>query len=278
MRLALATAMLALAAPPAAAQSPLPAGLAATSAVEPVRSTRLLPGWRRADGAFVAALEVRLAPGWHTYWRVPGEAGIPPEFDWSGSENLAAVGYEWPRPQLIDGFGIESFGYAGTLLLPLVLTPERADAPVEADLRLFFGVCKEICLPAEARLEARLDGRGAPEARALIEGALAERPLTPAEAGVERVECGLAAGPGGAELTAEVTFAAELAPGQRAVIETGRADARAGFAESSTEGRTLVARAPLVGAGAAALDRSAMRVTVLDARRAVDIHGCDGPG
>ena len=55
----------------------------------------------------MAAVEIRLAPGWHTYWRVPGEAGIPPRFDWSGSQNLAAVAYEWPRPEIIVSYGIE---------------------------------------------------------------------------------------------------------------------------------------------------------------------------
>ena len=67
-----------------------------------------LDGWRQPDGSRLAAVEIRLAPGWHTYWRVPGDAGIPPSFDWSGSSNLASVAYEWPRPEIFDSFGMRT--------------------------------------------------------------------------------------------------------------------------------------------------------------------------
>ncbi len=65
-----------------------------------VRSVDLLAGWREPDGSRIAAIAIDLAPGWYTYWRIPGEAGIAPRFDWSRSRNLASVAAEWPRPGL----------------------------------------------------------------------------------------------------------------------------------------------------------------------------------
>ncbi|MBA3326147.1 MAG: hypothetical protein H0T41_13060, partial [Rhodobacteraceae bacterium] len=160
-------ALLALFAGPAAAQTtPLPAA---------VTGIDLIEGWRRADGARVAAIAIRLAPGWHTYWRAPGLTGIPPRFDWSASENLAAVAYEWPRPIVFDSFGSPTIGYKDALVLPVILTPSAPDAPLEASVEVFFGVCSDICIPAEARLTARLEPTAAPEGRAEIERALAAR-------------------------------------------------------------------------------------------------------
>ncbi|MDO5529308.1 MAG: hypothetical protein Q4F71_07880, partial [Paracoccus sp. (in: a-proteobacteria)] len=53
-----------------------------------LESARLLPGWVDADGRRITALELVLAPGWKTYWRSPGDAGIPPSFDWRGAEEV----------------------------------------------------------------------------------------------------------------------------------------------------------------------------------------------
>ena len=149
MRLTFALALLTMAASPAVAQS----------AVTAVTGVDLLSGWRQADGTRVAALDIRLAPGWHTYWRVAGQAGIPPRFDWSGSENLASVSYEWPRPVIFENAGLQSFGFADRLVLPLRLRPVDAAAPIQLALDLDFGVCDDICIPAEAVLVATLAPR-----------------------------------------------------------------------------------------------------------------------
>lgn len=256
--------------PVAAQPAPLPAA---------VTGIGLIEGWRRADGAHVAAIAIRLAPGWHTYWRVPGATGIPPQFDWSASANLASVAYEWPRPIVFDSFGSPTVGYKGALVLPVILTPRTQDAPLEASVELFFGVCSDICIPAEARLTARLEPEAAPEGRAEIERALADRPLDARAAGVTAAQCALAAGAAGHSLTAEITFAAPPGSGMTTVIEAGaRPDLWIGAAETRTEGRRVVATAPVgaAGAGGLALDRGDLRVTLLDARRAVDIRGCPG--
>ena len=256
------------------------AALPAAAQIAPraVVSVDLLDGWREPDGSRLAALEIVLAPGWHTYWRVPGAAGIPPRFDWSGSANLASVAYEWPRPAVFERFGLRSFGFADRLVLPLRLRPRDASAPVDHALAVDFGVCDDICMPASAELAGRIAPDTPEEGRARIEAALADRPRSAGEAGVAAVACGLAPAANGYELTARVTFAADPAPGQLAVIEPGQPDLWIGEAESDTEGRTLTARAPVeaAGAGGPVLERRSLRLTLLDADRAVDLRGCQG--
>jgi DsbC/DsbD-like thiol-disulfide interchange protein len=108
-----------------------------------------------------AGVEIRLAPGWHTYWRYAGDAGIPPHFDWTGSENLAAVKVRWPAPIRIRvEDDLESIGYEGTVILPLHLRPQDPAKPVRLHLKLDFGVCEKICIPATATLALEIPPGG----------------------------------------------------------------------------------------------------------------------
>ncbi len=236
----------------------------------------LIEGWSQPDGSRVAAIAIALDADSHTYWRVAGEAGIPPSFDWSQSTNLGSVRYEWPRPDVLDSYGIRSFGYVGSLVLPVLLTPKDPAAPMGVSLAVSFGVCNDICMQADARVDARLAPDGAPEGRDRIEAALAERARSAAEAGVARATCELVPGADGYELSAAVTFATAPATAPVAVFESGGPGLWVGEAESSVDGRTVVARAPAEGQGGAGpvLDRSGLRITLLDGSRAVDIRGC----
>src|SRR6056297_1475100 len=121
---------------------------------------RILTGWRDADGRHVAALHLELQDGWKTYWRAPGDAGIPPRFDWSGSGNLARVALHWPAPKVFDSYGLRTVGYDGALVLPMELTPRRPGAPITLNARMELGICETICVPAELHLEANLAGPG----------------------------------------------------------------------------------------------------------------------
>src|SRR6056297_2127380 len=71
----------------------------------------VLPGWQMSDGRHMAALRFSREDGWKTYWRAPGDAGIPPRFDWSGSGNLARVALHWPAPKVFDSYGLRTVGY-----------------------------------------------------------------------------------------------------------------------------------------------------------------------
>ncbi|MBZ0122612.1 MAG: hypothetical protein K8F31_01845, partial [Roseovarius sp.] len=106
------------------------AGPARAQRAADVVDVRVLPGWRTAEGLHIAALEMRLRPGWMTYWRSPGDAGIPPQFDWRRSRNLTGVEIVWPTPSIRDKGGVRTIGYSDVLILPVRVLPERAGGDV----------------------------------------------------------------------------------------------------------------------------------------------------
>ncbi len=104
-------------------------------------------------GAFVAGVEIVMPPGWKTYWRSPGEAGgVPPEFDWTASRNLAEANVLYPAPEKFAGEEGATFGYHDRVVFPVQARAVEPDKPVELKLALRYGICKDICIPAEAEL------------------------------------------------------------------------------------------------------------------------------
>ena len=115
--------------------------------------------------ALYAGVDIRLDKDWKTYWKAPGDGGgIPPEFDWSKSQNVSSVRVLYPAPKILkDTYG-NSIGYKSGVLFPVVVTPADPLQPVRLRLHVYFGVCEEICIPAEATLALDV----APGARATI--------------------------------------------------------------------------------------------------------------
>jgi DsbC/DsbD-like thiol-disulfide interchange protein len=106
------------------------------------------------NGSLRAGIEIRLEKGWHTYWRYPGDAGVPPKFDWSGSENLAAAEVQWPAPEtIVDGSGMKSIGYHERVVFPVAIKPADPGLPVKLKLKVDFAVCEKLCVPADATME-----------------------------------------------------------------------------------------------------------------------------
>ena len=97
-------------------------------------------------------IQVRLESGWKTYWRHPGNAGIPIEFDWAASENVAQTKLSWPAPKRLSFEGLDSFGYEDEVVFPVRIKVRDADAAARVRLRLSYAVCKDICVPLEANL------------------------------------------------------------------------------------------------------------------------------
>ncbi len=104
----------------------------------------------------LVGLQVELDPGWKIYWRSPGESGLPPHFDWSRSENVAHVATLWPAPKRYTIFGFDTFAYADEVVYPLRVRPGNAAKPVRLELKLDYGLCREICIPYTAELSLRL--------------------------------------------------------------------------------------------------------------------------
>ena len=114
-----------------------------------------------AAGGGLAGFEIALAPGAITYWRDPGDSGLPPTLDFSGSENVAGVEALFPAPKRIkEADGGEAFGYDGAVIFPLRVKPRDPAKPVRLALNADFAVCEKVCLPAKARLSLTLPAAG----------------------------------------------------------------------------------------------------------------------
>jgi DsbC/DsbD-like thiol-disulfide interchange protein len=144
---------------------------------------RLLAGPPAAKSAksYLAGVEITLADGWKTYWRMPGDAGVPPTFDWTGSTNVAQLKVLYPAPSRLHEPGAETIGYTKSVLFPVEVLPADAAKPVDLKLAIEFGVCRDICIPAEAKLSLTLNPAGMAGApAAAILAALERVPRQPA--------------------------------------------------------------------------------------------------
>ena len=237
----------------------------------------VLDGWQTDTGSHMAALRITLEDGWKTYWRMPGDSGIPPQFSWSGSDNLGAVQIHWPRPTVFDDGGVETIGYKGEFVLPVEVFPRDANAPIRLEGSASVGVCREVCVPVDQVFGGLLSATTAalPGDRVAIREALADRPDR--VSGPKTVTCSVDPIADGLRPTVRIDVP-DQGGRERVVFETGRPDLWISPTQSSRDGHILVASAELVPPEARpfAFDRSELRVTVLGATRAVEMRGCRG--
>ncbi len=119
-------------------------------------AVRLIAGGRSGDGVYRVGVEIAMRPGFKTYWRVPGDAGVPPSFDWSGSDNMGSIAVRWPAPtRFIDG-GVTTIGYSNRVIFPVIVRGADPAKPVTLDLKLDYAVCERICIPAQAAVRFTL--------------------------------------------------------------------------------------------------------------------------
>ena len=253
--------------------APLPA--VATDMPDVLAHVEVLPGWRGDDGVHRAAFSIKLAPGWKTYWRTPGDAGIPPVFDWSSSQNLSGAGVSFPVPTVFYENGMRSIGYDDGMVLPIALRAEDANADIELSGRMTIGVCLDICVPVELYFDALLPGvETAPTA--VVSRAMKNRPMTANEAGVGNVSCDIEPIKDGMRITA-IMAVPRMSDKDVAVIELPDRSIWVSEATMTRRGDTLVASADMVPPNAQPfiLSRQDVRITVLGGGQAVDIRGCD---
>jgi DsbC/DsbD-like thiol-disulfide interchange protein len=116
-------------------------------------AVRLLAG-SRSGAVLLGGIAFQLQPGWHTYWRTPGDSGVPPRIDFGKSENIEAVTILWPAPtKFADGAGGTSLGYQKQVVLPLRIVAKNADKPVTLRADINYAVCEKLCIPVEASAE-----------------------------------------------------------------------------------------------------------------------------
>jgi DsbC/DsbD-like thiol-disulfide interchange protein len=128
----------------------------------------------------MAGVELQLPEGWKTYWRSPGEAGgVPPSFDWSKSTNLDSAQVLYPAPKRFTDKAGDTVGYKGTVLFPVRLKPKDASKPIDVQLAFAYGVCKDICIPAEAELTLTVAPATQQEVAEELAAAMARLPAPP---------------------------------------------------------------------------------------------------
>jgi DsbC/DsbD-like thiol-disulfide interchange protein len=146
-------------------------------------------------GTVTAFVEMSMDKGWKTYWRNPGTAGgIPPEFDWSKSKNIAKLEVLFPVPQVLSDKAGDVIGYQEYAIFPLRITPADVTAPVHLELTVNYGICAKLCVPAETAFSLDippaplpLAGPDAARAYAAVPRVGAERrPVDPSDFQVER--------------------------------------------------------------------------------------------
>jgi DsbC/DsbD-like thiol-disulfide interchange protein len=169
-----------------------------------------------AKGRLKGILDIDLEPGWKTYWRDPGDAGVPPTIDASANPNIVKAELDFPAPQRHDDGDFKWAGYDYPLALPVTFTLKDANGPATIDADVFLGVCETICVPVQAKLSVDpvSDPDNAADGAAVSAAFAAIPAAASAEFGVEVAEkagdkAGLkAAFPGDPE-TAELFIAGE---------------------------------------------------------------------
>jgi len=233
----------------------------------------VLPGWRMANGDHIAGLRITLEPGWKTYWRAPGDAGIPPQFSFAGSSDISAITPHWPVPEVFNQNGMQSIGYNGSVVFPITVSSQDATAPIQISGQLNIGVCEEICVPVALDFDALLPPSGARDTS--ITAALINQPLSASEANVGDVTCAISPIDDGLRVTTIVDVPA-TGNSEHVVVEVGSPGIWVSEADVTRNGNQLSATVDMVNsqASAFALDRSAVRITVLGSNQAIDIQGC----
>ena len=132
-------------------------------------------------------LHQRIAPHWHTYWINPGDSGLPTAIDWTLPAGAAAKEIQWPTPHRFTQGPVTNYGYEGEVtLLSSIKVPDAAKpgAPLTIQATAKWLVCKDVCIPQEARLSLVLPVVAAASSRsvgnALIDQATAQLPTKPA--------------------------------------------------------------------------------------------------
>ena len=142
--------------PLAQSQTAQPGAGASAWSPAPKSRARLVAAGPIEDGAYTAGVEIALEGNALTYWRNPGDAGVPPDSDFSGSVNLADAKVAYPAPERHDEDGSEVFGWRRSVIFPVTVRPSEPGKPVTLDLTLRYAACEKICIPSEGRMRLTL--------------------------------------------------------------------------------------------------------------------------
>ena len=217
---------------------------------------------------------MELAPGWKTYWRAPGDGGIPSQFDWSQSDNVAAADVIWPRPTVFRDHGMRSIGYVNEVIVPVEVTPAQpGDMSVHLELR--FGICKEVCLPANVTLSGTLSEAASDPVSEITE-AIALRSQDAQDVGFGLVDCRIIDTENGYQIEVELDAPQLPGIGEAMVVEAADPTTWVSEPEFQRVGTQISAVSDLVPVeDGTAPDPSSMRFTLITSETTVEKTGCD---
>ncbi|MCY4300663.1 MAG: protein-disulfide reductase DsbD family protein [Aestuariivita sp.] len=233
----------------------------------------ILDGGSPSPKTFRAGFRIDLATGWKTYWRTPGEAGLPPHIDFSKSTNLKTQNIIWPSPQIFYENDLRFYGYEDELVLPIDFLPVDPEVPIRLKGEIGIGVCKNICIPATFAFDYSLD----PDrpAHPAVAAAYAKRPLSASEANIEDVICQFTPLKRGLKVTTEIHIPG-TDPETLAVIEPNYPHIWSFDTTTEHRDETLIASSIFMHERLVnfAVDRSKIRITIIGDNHAIEINGC----
>ncbi|MCK8044662.1 thioredoxin family protein [Shewanella sp. 1CM18E] len=124
----------------------------------PVKAKFMLTGeLDEATNTLPGVLEVQLDGDWKTYWRSPGEGGIAPSIDWSGSTNLEEVDWQWPAPEQFSLLGLQTFGYHNQATFPISVKVDDANKPTHLQGKFTLSSCTNVCVLTDYEINLDID-------------------------------------------------------------------------------------------------------------------------
>ncbi|MCX7249752.1 MAG: protein-disulfide reductase DsbD family protein, partial [Burkholderiales bacterium] len=111
-------------------------------------------------------LQLTHQPDWHTYWRNPGDSGLPITVQWTLPAGITAGDIAWPLPKKIPIGNLANYGFDGTVLLPVPLTisqdfkPGLTNNEIEVKLKANWLVCRKECIPEEGEFALKVPVKG----------------------------------------------------------------------------------------------------------------------
>ncbi len=142
----------------------------------PYARVRLINAGRTDEGRWRVGVEIDIQEGWKTYWRFPGESGVPPVFAWNGSRNVAAAEVHWPVPKRFIDAGLTAIGYDRDVVVPVTVATTAPGVPPRVTMQLSFGVCEEICVPLDVTASLDLGTPASFRQRLAVEDAMRQVP------------------------------------------------------------------------------------------------------
>lgn len=220
-------------------------------------------------------LQLRLTPGWHTYWRSPGDAGIPPSIDWKGSKNFAGAEIGWPAPKRLPSVGgLETVGYEDGVVLPIAVRLAQPGAPLHLHAEVDYASCKDICIPYHASLDLTLPAglaRPGPEAPLLAE-AHTLVPGDPSATQWQLLRATVESRSRGAALSVRLASTGPSFVSPDLFIEgLQKGSPKRPEITISAAGEVATLRVPIAGEPAAAIAGNPLNVTIVDGTHAAEI-------